>query len=212
MRKILLILVFIFATATAFCQKISYGAFIGLNETSVPMTYKNEAYANVTLGGFSIGGVVDLKFAKFLSLQPGLYFTRKGGETLHDTIEFSGAKPRTPLTTKMHLNYGEIPLNLLFNGQVAGATFFAGGGPYFAIKFSTKLFYNNGVDGSFVESPDYPPKLNGTDLGYNILGGIRFAKGLTLRVAYEKSMGTVYNGQPGVKNQGFNFSAGYFFK
>ncbi|HWD89084.1 MAG TPA: outer membrane beta-barrel protein [Mucilaginibacter sp.] len=212
MRKAALILIFSLTSGFAFCQDTkSYGIFIGLNETSVPMFYLGKTFANITQGGFSIGGVADIHLGKFFSFQPGLYYTRKGGATLHDTIELNTGVPKNTGSEKLDIYYGEIPLNLVFNVSVAGASFFTGGGPYLAARFGSKFLFKIDND-VYNETSYYGFQLSSTDLGYNIIGGIRFAKGFTLRAAYEKSLVSVYAGQPGAKNQGFNFSAGYFFK
>ncbi|MBS1530669.1 MAG: PorT family protein [Bacteroidetes bacterium] len=214
MRKVLLFLIFSLASSVAFCQDTTkFGIFAGLNETSVPMVFQGRPYANATQGGFSIGGVADIGLSKFLSFQPGLYYTRKGGATLHDTIYLNTGVPKNAGSDKLYLYYGEIPLNFIFHVPLAGATVFAGGGPYLALEFDSKLLFK--VDGegeTYNQSPYNPPEVSDTDLGYNIIGGIRFAKGITVRVTYEKSFGTIYAGQSSAKNQGLNFSVGYFFK
>src|SRR5579872_4310252 len=108
MRKLLLTFAFILPVTCALCQHISYGAFVGLNQTSVPMIYNGKPFANSTQGGYSIGGVANIKLGKFLSFQPGLYFTRKGGTTLHDTIYVNIGVPKNPGRDKLEIYYGEI--------------------------------------------------------------------------------------------------------
>jgi hypothetical protein len=212
MKKSLLILILLLAPVIAFCQNISYGIFGGLNETRIPaMFYKNESYANVTQSGLSIGFVSDIKLGTMLSFQPGVYYTIKGGTTKNDTVEISTGIPRSVGTTKMSVGYAEIPLNLLFNAKVARATFFAGGGPYFGLKAGSSTNFKGSVEGAN-SNADYSPPLKSTDLGFDITGGIKLANGFTLKITYEKSFSSIYDDQPGAKNQTINYAIGYFFK
>ncbi|HWD89083.1 MAG TPA: porin family protein [Mucilaginibacter sp.] len=209
MKKTLLFLVFTFISTFTFCQDTKpFGIFIGLNATNATMPAGYTQDYSALKVGYSIGGVADIRLGKFLSFQPGLYYTMKGGSTEDDNVEVSIGLPNSSGTTKLIIDYIEVPFNVIFNTKGEGTTFFAGGGPYAAVKLSSVLKFNDGNETDIFGSPD----LNTADIGYNIMCGVRFAKGFALRIAYGRSLTSIYREQPGMKNGGINFSAGYFFK
>jgi hypothetical protein len=212
MRKLLFFFVFLLISVCCRAQGVSYGIFAGFNETKIPINYLGKQYANVTQSGYSLGGSVDIKMGKFFSFQPGLYYMTKGGTTANDSVEVSTGIGRSQGISRLILHYGEMPLNFLFNLKTADGTFFIGGGPYLAVNFHTSSIFHIGGGGGDSYPEPYPfPALNTGDVGFNTLVGYSFDNCFTLRFGYTRSLSSLSD-QGDVRNQGFNFSAGYFFR
>ena len=143
---------------------------------------------STTKTGFHIGGLVDIGLSDVLSLQPGAFYSTKGGG--------SGT-----------LGYIEIPVNVIYSTGSGDGKFFFGAGPYFGYGVSVSDGGKFGSGTNDIANPDY---------GVNVLGGYRFGSGLSFNVNYGLGLANLNNdkssGNYTVKNNVFAISVGYFFQ
>jgi Outer membrane protein beta-barrel domain len=218
MKKILLLSsAFFLAVTSTYAQTISYGINAGLNLTKASTTLNVPGLSewNNYLTGFHVGAMVDIKFDAF-SIQPGVLFTTKGGkqaiQAYTDDDAFLG-----PQTQKLTLSYLEIPLNILYSFKTSDGSFSLGGGPYAGFGLSAKISSNPTYDNSG-EPQNYAVGFGGSglknlDFGLNGLIEYRLNSGPFISAGYQYGLVNIYNGSDANgKNQGFSFSAGYFFK
>ena len=88
MKKVLLLAVF--AAGVVFCanaqdKKVSWGVRAGMNLSNIGDKYTGESKADYeqdfkTRVGFNIGVVMDWNLSEHFTIQPGLYFTTRGGK------------------------------------------------------------------------------------------------------------------------------------
>ena len=81
-------------------------------------------------GGFQIGGNVDFKLSKILSIEPGLNFSAKGYKINH-TVELNGTSLEN--TSKSTIYYLDIPAYFKATIRVGEVQLFGATGPYFGI-------------------------------------------------------------------------------
>lgn len=115
----------------------------GLNLANVSITENGKIDEAKMLTSFQAGIIADINLSSFIALQPGAILTGKGSKTQDgDPSDLNYFKATSnPI-------YIEIPLNLVFKGQLGGGStkFFAGAGPYLAIGIAGK----NKTEGRFV--------------------------------------------------------------
>jgi hypothetical protein len=219
MRKLLLLACFvIIASAGAYAQTITYGVKAGLNLTELPASGDGLMINNKYLTGFHVGGVVDFKFDSF-SIQPALLFTTKGGKTDFSFSEsFDGQTISGTGTAKTTLNYLELPVNFLYRVPAGDGNVFFGGGPYIALGLSGKAKATATAEGQTTDTSEdvkfgsADGEIKNPDFGFNALIGYQLNSGFTINAGYGQSFVSSTDSEGKVKNQGFSFSVGYFFK
>src|SRR5437879_1118479 len=133
MKKLSFFAAFIAASSCVYAQTISYGINAGLNITKAPMMINGKLMSNNNQAGFHAGGLIDIRLGSF-SIQPGFFFTTKGGTTANTNTEVStGIQQRATGKTKLVIDYMEIPLNFLYRLKAGSGDIFLGGGPYIAL-------------------------------------------------------------------------------
>jgi hypothetical protein len=219
MKKIVLFTVFTLLTFFGYSQTISYGVNAGLNITKASMVLNGQPNSNNYEAGFHVGSLVDIKFGSF-SIQPGLFFTTKGGATENVSQEVStGLTTPATGTTKLILDYIEVPVNFLYKLKAGSGELFFGAGPYVAIGVHAVSEFNgkyNGTTDYMVFNEEFGSgnnaKVKRFDLGMNGILGYRLKSGFAISAEYGESVVNISNVGGSVKNQGFSFSLGYFFK
>lgn len=104
---------FIFFTAGAYSQTITYGISAGFNHTNFPGNGTlNHSPADQYLAGFRVGGLMDIGFKSF-SIQPGVLYTTTGGHGRVNVTDVNG-KITDYVNNQIVLDYVEIPVNFLF--------------------------------------------------------------------------------------------------
>ena len=228
-KKLLIAITFIFSLSGLYAQTVTYGVTAGLNLTKLPAYANTDANgASVTnnyLAGFHAGGLVDIKFNSF-TIQPGVVFTTKGGKSNVNVslIDYSGAGTATgpetvvgTATVKTTLDYIEVPLNFMYRIPVGTGNIFFGAGPYIAIGISGKATVDATSDGQTSHQTQNitfgsgDNDINSPDFGFNAMVGYELNGGLTVSAGYGQSYSSA-NSDGNVKNEGFSFSVGYFFK
>jgi hypothetical protein len=192
MKKTLLILLVLFASKT-YSQTVTYGFSGGVNYSNL---YSNGNYAtNAYQPGVRAGGLVDINFKNF-SIQPGLFFTKLGGQN-------------TSKTAQLVLNYLQIPVNFLYRENAGAGSFFIGGGPYIGFGTLATSIFGGSRENFFFG--DYGG-LHRADVGLGALTGYQFSEGFAISGGYSLGLTDVYSTGPDNKNQAFNISIDYFFK
>ncbi|MDP9077878.1 MAG: PorT family protein [Bacteroidota bacterium] len=221
MKKIFLLAGLLIAFSGAFAQTITYGIKGGLNLTQVPVqstTFGVSSSSDKYLAGFHIGGLVDIGFESF-SIQPGIFYTTKGGNTdANIDIDFGGQQFTGTAKVKTKLNYLEVPVNFIYKVPAGDGKVFFGAGPYIGYGLSGNASVTSNVNGQTatqnqdVKFGNGDGEIKNPDFGFNILAGYELPMGVTLNAGYGQSFAGSSNTSGKVKNQGFQFSVGYFFR
>lgn len=209
MKRTLLLICLAGVCSFSFGQSVKFGIEGGVNLSKLAASSSGLTLTSSSVTGFRVGGVVDLGFGN-VSLQPGLFYSTKGGS--YGSASDGG-------TAKLTLNYVEIPVNLVYNIPVVVGKVFIGAGPYVAMGVSGKSTTTGAFtsSGSGTESQDitFGSGANDTknpDYGLNFMGGIRFKGGFVVSAGYGLGLGNLSNdNSASVKNRVISFSVGYFF-
>jgi len=169
MRKItLLTFVLFIGLATSQAQmKVSPGIRGGLNLSTLTNIDDNSMKSD-----YYIGGLVEIKFNKYFTLQPEITYTRQGAEVREFEIDGPGSR-----TSNYNLNY--ISLGAVAKFHFGGGGFHILGGPSLDIK----------TDDNF-PAFDYNPV--GTDV--SIVGGIGYSlpNGLSFEARFKQGLIDIY--------------------
>lgn len=209
MKRTLLLICLAGICSFSFGQSIKFGIEGGVNLSKLAASSSGLTLTSSTLTGFRVGGVVDVGFENF-SLQPGLFYSTKGGS--YGSASDGG-------TAKLTLNYVEIPVNLVYNIPVIIGKVFIGAGPYVAMgvsgKGTTTGAFTSSGSGSETENITFgngPNDTKNPDYGINFMGGVRFKGGFLVSAGYGLGLGNLSNDNSGsIKNRVINISVGYFF-
>ena len=208
MKKALLLFSLISLINYSLAQSGSFGIKAGVNFSNISSSGSGQTLTTSNSSGSNVGAVVDIGFGS-LSLQPGILYSTKGGSS----------NLGSGVTSKLFLNYIEVPVNLLYNIPVGIGKVFIGGGPYVALGLSGKSTLSGAADitGSNYNTQNVtfgsaPGDVKNPDFGVNFLGGFRFKSGLLFSAGYGIGLANLSN-QSGesVKNNVLSFSVGYFF-
>jgi hypothetical protein len=199
---------------TANGQGIRPGVEAGINFQNLNGKSQNgDKLTNKLMPGFHGGVNVLIPIAPEIYFQPGLLFSVKGASS--DLIGI-------PHDLKIKLNYLELPLNLLYRGQLGDNFVLLGFGPYAGYAISGKTIVNDvkekirfensvgsGASGTYMRAFDAGANIFA---GYELSGGLFFTLNAQLglininpdytSIADDKSM---------LKNTGFGVSVGYRF-
>ncbi|WP_295773222.1 porin family protein [uncultured Mucilaginibacter sp.] len=150
-----------------------------------------------TLTSFSVGVFADAPIGNNFSIQPGLYYTGKGGAS-----DDGG-------DGKLKLSYLQVPINFLYNAPFGGGKLFVGAGPYVGIGLNAKT--TNGRQSVDLE---FGTDVKRTDVGATGLLGVRFDNGLLLKANYDLGLTNILgDNEIGVssKNRVIGLSVGFTF-
>jgi hypothetical protein len=131
-------------------QQVNFGAEAGLSMSSMAIRHMGEQVKTGMTPGLKAGVISDVRFNDMFSVQPGLYYTRKG---------------YTYNSTKTALPYLELPVNFQFRFPLGPGHFFTGGGPYAAYLLNDDKAVRE--IGQLTTASD----LKSLDMGININGG-----------------------------------------
>lgn len=126
MKKAILSIAAIAGVTAAAQAQIKFAPEVGLNITTMKTSSNSTSSESKSLTGLKAGAFLEFQFSKVVSLEPGIFYSRKGGE-----YQLFGA------TTTTTLDYVEVPVNLKFSLPLGiGGRPFAYAGPYFAYGVS----------------------------------------------------------------------------
>jgi len=219
------------ALSFGFCSfaqtKVTFGLKAGFsgtntNSKSVPPGGTEVKTDTKFRPSFHAGVIADFALADYCSFQPGLFYSSKGAR-----IKAFGTDPNTgaqiPVTVSSHLNYLEVPLNLIYKAKVGKGKFFGGFGPYLAYGIAGKVKGKNEASGLTTEiDVKFKNQTTGTS---NAVYVKPFDLGINIPVGYELDMGLLFSANFSLglintspyqneteKNYYLGLSVGYLFK
>ncbi|HEX2919625.1 MAG TPA: porin family protein [Bacteroidales bacterium] len=206
-------LVFVFAVGLVYGQETRVGMLAGINFQNLNgEDGSGDKLENNLIIGFHAGANILMPISPEIYFQPGLLFSTKGAAN-DDTQDI-----------KYKLNYVELPLNLVYRGQLRESYVLLGFGPYAAMAVNGKVDFDNvSRDIEFtnkVESGDplTTPYMKRFDAGANIFAGYEFSGGLFFQLNAQLGLlnltpqdERLLGNESIVKNTGFGLSAGFRF-
>lgn len=213
MKKVILFAALVAAFSATSSAQVAFGPEVGFTISSMKVddtSSVTDISKSASLGSIKAGFIVDLGLTKKLSLQPGIFYTVKGGESNMATKTIIGTISVPVLTV---VNYIEVPVNIQYQiVDVKMVKVFAGAGPYFAMALSGKT-KTAGVESDLKIGTAATDFIKASDLGVNINAGALLKFGLFARLQYGMGLTNVAS-QPDamtVKNGTFCVSVGYLF-
>ena len=197
MKKIIVILVAIFATNVAIAQ-VNFGFRAGYNAATVNSSDAEITEDGKALSGLNIGALMNVKLKGNLSFQTGLSIGTKGVSVAHeghaDKFKFTAA---------------DIPMNLVLNTK---SGLFVGTGLNFGYNLSGKLDAEDDPDENYSFEFGKGKDFFRSDLGLNFLAGYQTKSGLFLSANSLVGLKDLKPGPETWKNNLFSVSIGYMFK
>jgi hypothetical protein len=170
MKKLIMAALAIGSVFTASAQtKTTFGITGGLNFAKLTTSFEGASFSASTgsLTHFSAGIFADAPVGGNFSIQPGLYYTGKGGKST-----FEGE------SSKLKLSYLQLPVNVVYNVPVSAGKFFFGAGPYAAYGLSAKAEDDSGVSEKLKFGNDNGSNIKRTDFGATGLVGFNDSQGV----------------------------------
>lgn len=215
MKKLLLLAASACLFAVSANAQLRYGPEIGLNINKFDYEFDNQ---NIDLDestniGLRIGAAMDICIAKHLTLQPGIYYSAKGGE--RDFFDVLGNK----YEESVDIGYIEIPLILNYYFDAGPGRIFVGLGPTAAIGVNADLKQTiTASNGGVLENEDdidfgsEPGQLDRTDIGLMFNLGYDFDMGLFIRPFVNWGLSDLSNDTNfAVHNRTFGLGVGWWF-
>ncbi|MFA6087121.1 porin family protein [Mucilaginibacter sp.] len=212
-------------------RAIQFGIKGSINAVTLSRTLEQDFLVSnpeKALTGFSAGVFASFNMDRF-ALQPGVFFTARGGKTTEGIVLGDIA---FRAYGNWRLYYIQVPVNLVYHIPVKTGSFYLGAGPYIARglkgKFTPQTLDNNSIDES--DQNDFNIKaqfgndnnsnFKSFDYGVNGIAGFQFNNGILVNAGYDLGLSniqtnnillnpTFYNS---TKNRSFNISIGYMFK
>lgn len=197
---------------TANGQGIRPGVEAGINFQNLNGKSQNgDKLTNKLIPGFHAGVNVLVPIAPEIYFQPGFLFSVKGAT--YDLI---------PHNVKVQLNYLELPLNLLYRGQLGQNFVLLGFGPYLGYAISGKTIVNDVKEkirfANSVGSGTTGTYFRAFDAGANIFAGYELTNGIFITLNAQLGLlninpdyTSLANDKSTLKNTGFGLSVGYRF-
>ncbi|HTD99517.1 MAG TPA: porin family protein [Mucilaginibacter sp.] len=229
MKKILLLIILISASLTSFSQSISYGIRGGVNFAELQASSVEFGGSQNTgnLTTFSAGVFADFKFGH-VSIQPGLFINGKGGK---ENAYLNDGDMTVSENEKISLIYVQLPVDLVYHIPVVVGNIYFGAGPYFAAGLSGRLKanisvtsvsdpsqnQNTTIDQSAKFGNNADSDFKTSEVGANIMGGVKFKSGFIIHVNYDFGLTNILSdaataeGAAKLKNRIFGVSVGYAF-
>jgi len=194
MKKIIVILVAIFATNAAIAQ-VNFGLKAGYNSATVNSSDEEITEDGKALSGLNIGALMNVKLKGNLSFQTGLSIGTKGVSVAHeghaDKFKFTAA---------------DIPMNLVLNTK---SGLFVGTGLNFGYNLSGKLDAEDDPDENYSFEFGEGKNFFRSDLGLNFLLGYQTKSGLFFSANSLVGLKDLKPGPETWKNNLFSISIGY---
>jgi hypothetical protein len=198
MKKILLVAIVSFISATTFAQT-SFGVKAGTNFSSVKTSDAELNSELKTRTTFHFGGFANIGLSKSFAFQPQLFFSGKGASIAHGNH-----------SDEFNINALDIPLNFLYNTN----GFFFGAGPNIGINLSGKFkTHENGIEEEEkLEFGSGSGQLKRVDIGANFTAGYQLKSGLLFSANYTAGLTNWSNvSSEKWRNNILGISVGYTF-
>ncbi|WP_276133232.1 porin family protein [Polluticoccus soli] len=225
MKKVLLLAASACLFAVSANAQVRFGPEVGI--TSNSFNYDIDDIDESSNTGWRVGAAVDICLASHLTLQPGLYWSRKGGERdfirstavvtpfNNNVVIVNGAE----VEEKVDLSYLEIPLLLNYYFDAGPGRIFVGAGPTLSIgingDYGRKIHTpGNGVVAEDEFDIDFgnDGHIKGTDFGIMANLGYDFDFGLFVRPFANWGLSDLSNNDNfTIHNRTWGIGLGYWF-
>ena len=220
-----LIMMLVLTGSITMAQSTSRSSFAilgGINLQNLNGTNSaGDKLTNDMILGYHAGVNIQLPIALGFYFQPGLMYSTKGAKNTYSILG-------TEVTRTTKLSYIELPLNLVYKGQLGNGSVMLGFGPYVgyaiggkylteggSISIDNKIVFKGTIDEADDESHATFKTL---DVGGNIFAGYQMSSGLFLQADTQLGMIKINpenngnsNDKTSVKNTGFGLSLGFRF-
>lgn len=215
MKRYIYSLIILAITSGVVSAQIKPGVQAGVNFQNLNgKNVSGDKLENGLMPGYHAGVNFLIPISPEIYFQPGLSFYTKGAVL----------KSFIPTNPKVRLNYIELPLNILYRGQLGDNFILLGFGPYVGYAISGKVIsgsskesitFKNSLD---VNTPGGVTYMKAFDAGANIFAGYELSGGIY--VTLDASLGLlninpsdsrITNDKSALKNTGFGISLGYRF-
>lgn len=226
-KIILFFAVLMFSTTLVSAQSMGnsgmqFGILGGVNFQNLNgKDFSGDKLENDMIVGFHAGVNVLIPIAPEFYFQPGLLFSTKGAKNENVVLG-------TTFTTTTNLSYIEVPLNLVYKGELSNGFVLVGFGPYVGYGIGGKVTIEGGavtvendVEFTNVVETDgdlLTPYFKAFDAGANVFAGYEMAGGLFLQLNAQLGLldinpedKRIPDDKTSVKNTGFGLSLGYRF-
>jgi len=219
MKKITLVIASAILSVTAFSQ-VRLG--LQVSGTVASANVKSKYDINFEKGNTGLPGVsaiVQYDMGKHFSLRSGITYLQHGVDLKYAFDEFGST------TSSTKLNYLQAPLQAIYSAKVGSSRLYAGLGGYGGYGLSgtvknTLWFHTDDGGYEITEELKAFEKLenDGGDLkrfDYGLIGlaGVELKKGLYFEAGYQQGLANISHDQENsYKNNGVQFTLGYFFK
>jgi opacity protein-like surface antigen len=202
----------ILLSASAFSQvSLRPGVVMGLGIFKETISNPSDSFTTDGRTGFLAGGVLDIAFDRYFSLQPGIEYSSRGGSATSPD-NFTG----NDLTSTDKLNYLALPIDLRVKYPVMPlfSPYILGG-----VNLGILLSATNSITESGISTDtDIKGGLNSVDFGFDLGAGAEFYAGPVitfLEVNYMLGIADVAANEPSSYSQynhGLEIRAGVKFK
>lgn len=223
-KIILFFAALMFSTTLVSAQSsgMQFGILGGVNFQNLNgKDFRGDKLENDMIVGFHAGVNVLIPIAPEFYFQPGLLFSTKGATNENVVLG-------TTITTTTNLSYIELPINLVYRGELGNGFVLVGFGPYVGYGIGGKVSIEGGSvtlenDVEFksvVETDDelLTPYFKAFDAGANVFAGYEMAGGLFMQLNAQLGLlninpedKRITDDESSVKNTGFGLSLGYRF-
>lgn len=187
MKKLFLALLVLLSLNT-YAQNLQIGFTGGTSISNYRSTVDGNTESAKAKAGFTAGILIDIPAGRHFSFQPAINFTQKGAKEDYDLMGTSG-------TSKLNINYLELPLNFLYNSRGRSGNFFIGAGPSFAYALGGKAKYESGTV-SLSEKINFgsgdDDLMKSVDIGINVLAGYAARSGLMFSVNANQGLNNLF--------------------
>jgi hypothetical protein len=203
----MLVLIGLAVSSSSMAQSTEFGVRGGVSFQKLTGQDNNgNAFTNKMAPRFHAGVNVSIPIAQDFYLRPELLYSGKGTES--------------PAGSQYHLNYLEVPMNLLYKPAMGKGKLLLGFGPYIAFGVGGKVAYTNGsesnvrFENNVTTMESNTAYYKQTDAGMNVLGGYEFGK-MSLQLNAQLGLVNIYpsfngvQGNASLKNSGVSLSVGY---
>jgi hypothetical protein len=137
-RLIVCSLIGLLGGSAAYAQNIRIAPEVGLNLSGVVNRINDDTRSYDLRPGLRAGGVLDIGLSRYVSFQPGLFYSQKGAKQEYtDVIREGNLSSEYEFNRTLALSYLEAPFNLQVHlGPRHRPHFFFGAGPYIAYTLS----------------------------------------------------------------------------
>ena len=210
MKRIFLLATLAMLFAQVTMAQLKFGPEVGLNINKFDYSIAADESNNL---GLRIGLTTDIGLGK-LSVQPGLFYAMKGGES-----DYVDAFTNSQVEVNTNLGYIEVPLLLQYKINAGPGMIFLGGGPTASIAVTGEQKVSttppNGSTTKEEQSIEFGSgitQMDRADIGLMLNIGYELNGGFFVRPFYNMGLSNLSNvGGITVKNNTIGISVGYLF-